>query len=364
MNFEDLLKFAVDQAASDIHFQSGSTPQVRIGGLIRNVESPAIDVTALRQFTASIAPQTIAEDIDSAMFRGARFSRSFNELGRYRCSLYSQRGNVGLIMHAVPSTVATIDQLNLPAVIREIAQTRRGITIVTGPSGSGKSTTMAAIVDHLNDTLYGKIVTIEDPIEVLHSHKKALIAQREIGSDVASMADGIEQAIVQDADVIVAGELRDAATVRAALRAAETGHQIFATMFNPNATQVLERLIGTVPIDEKRAVTGQLAEAMTAVIAQKLAVTKDGKRRPAVEILRGGQYTTRCILENRWTDLSSYLGSRQGGMLQLEQHLLELYQTGVISGTEAMKLATNPETVAEGLRAMRRSTGGQAALVP
>lgn len=358
MNFEELLKFAADQGASDVHFQSGSTPQVRIGGLIRNVESPAIDVTALRQFTASIAPPAIAEDMDGAMFRGARFSRSFDGLGRFRCSLYGQRGNAGLVMHLVPAKVATIDQLNLPAVLREVAQTRRGLAIVTGPSGSGKSTTLAAIVDHLNETLHGKIVTIEDPVEVLHSHKKALIAQREIGTDVASMADGIEQAIAQDADVIVAGDLRDAATVRAALHAAETGHQVFATMFTPNATQVLERLIGTVPTDEKRAVTAQLAEAMTGIIAQKLAATKDGKRRPAVEILRGGQYTTRCILENRWSDLSSYIGSRQGGMQQLEQHLLELYQAGVISGTEAMKLATNPETVAEGLRAMRRAAGG------
>jgi twitching motility protein PilT len=358
MNFEELLKFAADQGASDVHFQSGSAPQLRIGGLIRNVESPAIDVTALRQFTASIAPQVIAEDMDGALFRGARFSHSFSGLGRFRCGLYGQRGNAGLVMHLVPATVATIDQLNLPAVLREVAQTRRGLTIVTGPSGSGKSTTLAAIVDHLNEMLAGKIVTIEDPIEVLHSHKKALVAQREIGTDVASMADGIEQAIAQDADVIVAGDLRDAATVRAALQAAETGHQVFATMFTPNATQVLERLIGTVPTDEKRAVTAQLAEAISGVIAQKLATTKDGKRRPAVEILRGGQYTTRCILENRWSDLSSYLGSRQGGMQQLEQHLLELYQAGVISGTEAMKLATNPETVAEGLRAMRRAVGG------
>ena len=358
MNFEELLKFAADQGGLGrpfpVRLRAAGTdrrPDPQRGGPRDRCDCPA-PVHGVHR------AQAIAEDIDDAMFRGARFSRSFNGLGRFRCSLYGQRGNAGLVMHAVPATVATIDQLNLPAVFREIAQTRRGITIVTGPSGSGRSTTLAAIVDHLNESLYGKIVTIEDPIEVLHSHKKALVAQREIGTDVASMAEGIEQAIVQDADVIVAGDLRDAATVLAALRAAETGHQVFATMFNPNATQVLDRLIGTVPTDEKRAVTAQLAEALTGIIAQKLATTKDGKRRPAVEILRGGQYTTRCILENRWSDLNSYLGSRQGGMQQLEQHLLELYQAGVISGTEAMKLATNPEAVAEGLRAMRRSTGG------
>ena len=243
-------------------------------------------------------------------------------------------------------------------MLRDVAQARRGLTIVTGPSGSGRTSTLTALVEHLNETLNGKIVTIEDPIEMIHPRKKALVAQREIGADVDSTAEGVKQAIEQDADVIVAGELRDAAAIRMVLLAAETGHQVFATMFNPNSTQALERLIGMVPSEEKRLVTHQLAEAVVAIIAQKLAATKDGGRRPVVEILRGGQYSTRCIMENRWADLSSYLGSRQGGMQQLEQHLLELYQAGVISGTEAMKLATNPETVAEGLRAMRRASAG------
>ena len=233
------------------------------------------------------------------------------------------------------------------------------MTIVTGPSGSGRTSTLTALVEHLNETLNGKIVTIEDPIEMIHPRKKALVAQREIGADVASTAEGDEAGHR-------AGCRRDRGRraprrrrpIRMALLAAETGHQVFATMFNPNSTQVLERLIGMVPSEEKRLVTHQLAEAIVAIIAQKLAATKDGGRRPVVEILRGGQYSTRCIMENRWADLSSYLGSRQGGMQQLEQHLLELYQAGVISGTEAMKLATNPETVAEGLRAMRRASAG------
>ncbi|MFO0892172.1 MAG: ATPase, T2SS/T4P/T4SS family [Isosphaeraceae bacterium] len=356
MNFEELLKFAVAQGASDIHLQASSPPQLRIGGLIRNVEGPVVEPLALRQFAASIAPPAIAEDIDGALFRGARFSRSIDGLARFRCCVYGHRGQPGLVMHVIPAAVATLEQLNLPAVLKEVAQTRRGITLVTGPSGSGRSTTLAALVDVLSEGTYGKIVTLENPIEVLHHHKRALIAQREIGSDVPSMAEGIEQAIAQDADVIVAGELHDAATARAALRASETGHQVLATMSSPNSVQALERLIGLVPAEEKRLVTGQVAEALVAVVAQKLASTKDGKRRPVVEVLRGGQYTTRCILENRWTDLSNYIASRQGGMQQLEQHLLELYQAGAISGTEAMRLATNPEAVAEGMRMMRRGT--------
>ena len=358
MNFEELLKFAVQQGASDIHFQAGSSPQLRIGGLIRNVEGPTVEVNALRHFAASIAPAAIAENLDGAMFRGARFSGMFEGVGRFRCALYGQRGAAGLTLRAVPSSIRTIDELNLPAVLRDIAQARRGLTIVTGPSGSGRTSTLTALVEHLNETLNGKIVTVEDPIEMIHPRKKALVAQREIGADVASTAEGVKQAIEQDADVIVAGELRDAAAIRMVLLAAETGHQVFATMFNPNSTQALERLIGMVPSEEKRLVTHQLSEAIVAIIAQKLAATKDGGRRPVVEILRGGQYSTRCIMENRWADLSSYLGSRQGGMQQLEQHLLELYQAGVISGTEAMKLATNPETVAEGLRTMRRASAG------
>lgn len=358
MNFEELLRFAVDQGASDVHLQAGSSPQLRLGGLVRNVEGPAIEDAALRQFAASIAPRAIAEDLDGAMFRGARFSRTFESLGRFRCGLYGQRGHAGLVLRIVPAAIRTIEQLNLPPALREIALVRRGLTIVTGPSGSGRTSTLSAMVDHLNETVYGKIVTIEDPIETIYPHKRALVAQREVGGDVGSTAAGIEQAIAQDADVIVAGDLRDAASVRLALLAAETGHQVFATMFNPTSTQALERLIGMVPSEEKRLVTSQLAEAVVGIVAQKLATTKDGTRRPVVEILRGGQYTTRCILENRWGDLNSYLGSRQGGMQQFEQHLLELYQAGAISGTEAMKLAPNPETVAEGLRMMRRSSAG------
>jgi twitching motility protein PilT len=355
MNFEELLKFALDQGASDIHLQAGSSPQLRIGGLIRNVEGPAVDGPALRQFAASLAPVAIAEALEPALVRGARFSHSFENRGRFRCTLYSHRGQPGMVMHAVPAAVAKLESLNLPPVLREIALTRRGLTLLTGPSGSGKSTTLAALVDLLSESVYGKILTLEDPVEVLHPHKRALLAQREIGIDVTTMAEGIEQAIAQDSDVVVAGELRDAAAVRAALRAAETGHQVLASMSQPSATQALERIIGLVPSEDKRFVTAQLAEALVAVIAQKMAATKDGKPRPVVEVLRGGQYTTRCILENRWTDLSNAIGSRQGGMQQLEQHLLELYQAGLISGTEAMKLATNPEVVAEGMRMMRRA---------
>ena len=273
MNFEELLKFAVDQGASDVHLQAGSSPQLRLGGLVRNVEGPAIDGVTLRQFAASIAPQAIAEDLDGAMFRGARFSRTFENLGRFRCGLYSQRGNAGLVLRVVPAAIRTLEQLNLPPVLREIALVRRGLTIVTGPSGSGKTATLSALVDHLNESIYGKIVTIENPVETIYPHKKALVARREVGTDVASTAEGIEQAIAQDADVIVAGDLRDAASVRLALLAAETGHQVFATMFNPNSTQVLERLIGMVPSEEKRLVTSQLAEAVVGIIAQKLAST-------------------------------------------------------------------------------------------
>ncbi|WP_165227265.1 type IV pilus twitching motility protein PilT [Aquisphaera insulae] len=357
MNFEELIKFAVDQGASDVHLQAGSPPQVRIGGLIRNVEGPEIDGEALRQFAASLSPPEVGKDLNAAMVRGARFSKSLDGLGRFRCSLYSHGGQPGLILHQVPSRIPTIGELNLPPVLQEITQARRGITIVTGPSSSGKSSTLAALVDQIGETFHGKIVTIEDPIEVRYPRKKALVAQRELGSDVASISAGVEQAIAQDADVIVIGEIRDAETVRAVLHAAETGHQVLGTMSNPTSVQAIERLISLVTIEEKRLVTAQLAEAVVAIIAQKLAATKDGKRRAAVEVLRGGQYSARCILESRWTDLSSYLGSRQSGMQQLEQHLLELYQAGVISGTEAMKQATSPEVVAEGLRVMKRSAG-------
>ena len=235
-------------------------------------------------------------------------------------------------------------------MLRDITLSLRGMTLLTGTTGSGKSTTLAAMVDLLNNSYRCKIITIEDPVEYVHTNQKAMISQLEVGQDTPAFEQGLRQALRQDPDVILVGELRDSETMRMALRAADTGHQVFATVHSSNAAQTIERILAMVPPEERAIATSQLAGSLEAVISQRLAVTRDGSRRPAMEILRGGPVTSKYIMENRLSDLSDFIGSREGGMQRFDQHLLDLYHEKVISGTEAMRLATNPEAVALGMR--------------
>jgi twitching motility protein PilT len=206
------------------------------------------------------------------------------------------------------------------------------------------------MVDLINKSYRCKIITIEDPVEYTHVNQKAMISQLELGQDTPSFEHGLRQALRQDPDVILVGELRDSETMRMALRAADTGHQVFATVHSSNAAQTIERILAMIPPEERSIATSQLASSLEAVISQRLAVTRDGNRRAAMEILRGGPVTSKYILENRLGELSDFIGTRQQGMQRFDQHLIDLYNQKVISGTEAIRVATNPEAVALGLR--------------
>lgn len=352
MNFEQLLKFGVDQGASAIHLQAESSPQLRIGGLIRNVEGPPVKADELRAFIASIGPKSVGDDIDRSLAAGSTFSTS-TASGRFRCSIFSQIRGPALVLRVIPSTIRSVEELNLPRAVREIALASRGLTLVVGPSGSGRTTTLTAMVDLINGASYQKIVTVESPIEYLHANKKAMITQMEVGLNASSFEHGLDLALRQDADVIVVGEVRDAVVARMVLGAAESGRKVLAVMPGLYVTQAIARIIALIPPDERETAVSQLAGTLEAVIAQRLAKARDGKLRPAVEVLRGGINASRSILEHRLKDLTYYIEGRNAGMQSLDQHLLELNQAGVISGTEAMRLATNPEAVGEGLRAIR-----------
>jgi len=255
-----------------------------------------------------------------------------------------------MVMRTVKLKVPTLEELHLPAVLRDITLSLRGMTLLTGTTGSGKSTTLAAMVDLINNSFRCKIITIEDPVEYVHTNSKAMISQLEVGQDTPTFEHGLRQALRQDPDVILVGELRDSETMRMALRAADTGHQVFATVHSSNAAQTIERILAMVRPEERKIATSQLAGSLEAVISQRLAVTREGNRRPAMEILRGGPVTSKYILDNRLSDLADYIGNREGGMQRFDQHLLDLYHQKVISGTEAMRLATNTEAVALGMR--------------
>jgi twitching motility protein PilT len=353
MNFDQLIRFAVEQGASDVHLQTGAAPLLRINGQIRTVESPAIAGEALRQFIVSLKPKLTLDRLDEVLIGGLDFSYAIPGVSRFRCNVYSHLGTPAMVLRVIKLKIRTLDELELPPVLRDITLSHRGITLLTGTTGSGKSTTLAAMIDMINNAYRCKIITIEDPVEYLHSNQKALVSQVEVGQDTPTFEHGLRQALRQDPDVILVGELRDSETMRMALRAADTGHQVFATVHSSNATQTIERILAMIPSEERKIATSQLAYSLEAIISQRLAVTRDGSRRAAMEILRGGPVTTKFILDNKLNELSDYIASREGGMQKFDQHLVDLYNKKIISGTEAMRLATNPEAVALGMRGIR-----------
>jgi twitching motility protein PilT len=351
MNFDQLIRFAVEQGASDVHLQTGASPLLRINGLIRTVESPPVVADDLRQFILSIKKGMTAEQLEPALVEGLDFSYAIPGVSRFRCNIYSHMATPAMVMRTIQLKIRTLDELKLPAVLRDITLSLRGMTLLTGTTGSGKSTTLAAMVDLINNSFRCKIITLEDPVEYTHTNHKAMISQLELGQDTPSFEHGLRQALRQDPDVILVGELRDSETMRMALRAADTGHQVLATVHSTNAAQTIERILAMVPTEERSIATSQLAQSLQAVISQRLAITRDGNGRcAAMEILRGGAVTAKFIMENRLGDLSDFIATRESGMQRFDQHLLDLYHQKVISGTEALRLATNSEAVAMGMR--------------
>lgn len=342
MNFDKLLRFAVEHGASDIHIQAGAPPMLRIAGSARFVEGPALTVQRARDYVASVAPDRFARDLDAALAQGADFAHTIEGVARFRCSAFSQSGTAAMVVRVIKQTMPSFEELHLPPVVQDIALCQRGLTLVTGTTGSGKSTTLAAIIDLINTTLRGKIITIEDPIEYVHQNKKSMISQLELGSDTPSYDQALRQALRQDPDVVLVGELRDVETLRTALRAADTGHQVFSTLHSATASQTIERIIAMFPPNEHKLLLSQLAGSVEAIVSQRLLTTKDGKRRPAMEILRGSAVTQKFILENRLAELNDYIVSGESGMQGFDQHLLAMYRKNVISGTDALHHATNP----------------------
>jgi len=304
----------------------------------------------LHQFLRTIAPARFHEGLDDRITAGLDFSYAMPSVSRFRCSAYRQLGSVGVSMRVIKSRIRSLAELQVPPVVAEIALARRGLTLVTGTTGSGKSTTLAAMVELINQTRPAKIICIEDPVEYLHTPKLGLIAQLEIGSDTPSFEQALRQSLRQDPDVILVGELRDMDTLRVALRAADTGHQVLSTVHSASAPQTIERIIAMFPPAEQKLLLTQLANNLEAIISQRLVACRDGSRRPAVEVLRGGAVAGRYILENKALELSEYMKHAGGGQQTFDQHLLALYGQGYVSHDEVLHNATNRESIQMAMR--------------
>jgi twitching motility protein PilT len=357
MDLDSLLRTAVDYGASDLHLQADSPPMLRIRGQGRFLDVPPLTAETTRHFAASLLPAHLGRSLDETLTRGIDFSHAIEGLTRFRCSVYSHLGTVSLAIRVLRTTIPSLEELHVPPIVREIALSRRGLTLVTGTTGSGKSTTLAAMVDLINVNYGAKIITIEDPVEYMHVSKQSLISHVELGPDTVSFSQALRQVFRQNPDVILVGELRDADTLRFALQAADTGHQVLSTVHSATAPITVERIIAMFPPAEHELLLLQLANSLEAIIAQRLLMTLDGTQRPAVEILRGTPVSRKLILEKRLHELGEYIATGDSDMQTFDQHLLGLRQAGVLAEAEALRWATNPPALAMALRGIGGSTG-------
>ena len=329
MRIQDLLATAVERGASDLHLSSGLPPMLRVDGAIARLDQPALDADAVRRAIAEL------EDGDAAAALDADFSVQLADVARFRVNVFRHERGVGAVFRTVPTHVPCAEELGMGETFRRIADARSGLVLVTGATGSGKSTTLAAMVDHVNRTRREHILTIEDPIEFVHPARRCLVNQRQIGRDAASFADALRAALREDPDVILIGEMRDLATIRLALTAAETGHLVFATLHTSSAPKSIDRIVDVFPGGEKDTVRSMLSESLKAVVAQTLVPRVGGGRVAAHEIMIATPAVRNLIREHKVAQLRSTIQtSAAAGMQTLEQHLRRLAEQGVIRQPE------------------------------
>jgi twitching motility protein PilT len=349
MDLNEILTVAVKANGSDIHIKTGLPPIVRIDGKLHPIPN-----------SQRLSPDLVASMAHSMM--NERKLRIFEEnsevdlayavpgLGRFRVSVYRQRGTTAMVFRAIPFSVPSLAGLNLPPVIQKICQEERGMILVTGTTGSGKSTTLAAMIDYINQTRTCNIITIEDPLEYLHRDNKSIISQREVGSDTHSFAGALKGAMRQDPDVILVGEMRDHETIETAMTAAETGHLLMSTLHTMDAVETVNRIISVFPPYHQHQVRIQLAGVLKGVISQRLVPKADGKGRvPAVEVMLGTARVRECIDDKDKTK-QIHNAISQGfvayGMQTFDQSLMKLYTENLISYDEALRQSSNPDDFA------------------
>jgi len=343
MEISELLAFSVKNKASDLHLSAGLPPMIRVHGDIRRINLPPLDHKGVHGMVYDIMNDGQRKFYEENL--EVDFSFEVPSLARFRVNAFVQNRGAGAVFRTIPSKVLSLEQLNAPAVFKEISDQPRGIVLVTGPTGSGKSTTLAAMVDYVNDKEYGHILTIEDPIEFVHESKKCLINQREVGPHTLSFNNALRSALREDPDVILVGELRDLETIRLALTAAETGHLVFGTLHTSSAAKTIDRIIDVFPAAEKDMVRSMLSESLRAVISQTLLKTKDGSGRVAAhEIMIGTPAIRNLIRENKVAQMYSSIQTGQAlGMQTLDQCLTDLVRRNVVSSGEARARAANKD---------------------
>ena len=339
-----LLRLGVEKGASDIHFQVGYLPLYRFHGELVELRYKVLtpkDTEGIAKILLDGYPREIPSDFNE-------LDLAFeipDEEGRFRVNISRQRRFHNIVLRVIPPQIRTFDELNLPSVLRDISELKRGYVLVTGATGQGKSTTLATMIQEINATRKAKIITVEDPIEFVFSHDKSIITQREIGTDTASFPEALRAALRQDPDVIMVGEMRDLETVDTSLKAAETGHLVFSTIHTNDVASTINRLVSFFPTEEQLQVRARLAENLKAVVSLRLLVNKkQNDRVPAVEVMRSTRSIQECIKDPaRTAELADFISrGRSDAMQTFDQHLFDLVRANKIKVETAMAAASNP----------------------
>lgn len=343
--FDKFLAASVKAGASDVHLKSNAQPTLRVHGVLKEVKLDPISNEGMEALCIHILRRNRLEP-DMMKLMELDTSYYIDGVGRFRVNILRSKGNFGMVLRIIPSNVPSLDDLGLPPVLKKIAHEERGCVLVTGVTGSGKSTTLAAMINEVNTTTRKHVVTIEDPIEFLHTDKLSRITQREVGADTESFAMALRAALRQDPDVILVGEMRDAITIDTGLKAAETGHLVFSTVHTTDAAKTIGRIIDVFPSEAQPQIRMRLAENLKATISQRLLRKADGAGRVvAMEIMVVTMSAAEMIKDpNRTHEITDYLekGKEHYGSQSFDQHLIDLYQAGVITFETAKAAASNP----------------------
>ena len=342
MDIAELLAFSVKHNASDLHLSAGLPPMIRVDGDIRRINVPVLDHKTVHELVYDIMNDKQRKDYEE--FFEVDFSFEIPGLARFRVNGFNQDRGAAAVFRTIPSKIQSLEELNCPSVFRDICDNPRGLVLVTGPTGSGKSTTLAAMMDYKNDTEYGHILTIEDPIEFVHQSKKCLINQREVHRDTLGFAEALRSALREDPDIILVGELRDLETIRLAMTAAETGHLVFGTLHTRSAAKTIDRIVDVFPAGEKAMVRSMLSESLRAVISQTLLKRTGGGRVACHEIMVGTPAIRNLIREDKVAQMYSAIQTGSAiGMQTMDQCLLDMVEKRVITRDVAREKARMPE---------------------
>ncbi|GAB4321681.1 MAG: type IV pilus twitching motility protein PilT [Candidatus Sumerlaeia bacterium] len=344
LEINEMLKICVERDGSDLHFSVNKPAVMRLHGTLDVIDPQILTPEDTERIMREITPPRYQQMLQE--HGSADFAYSYSDLARFRCSVFRTRGNIGIVMRLIPSRILTWEQLGLPKEsIIELLHSHRGLCIVTGPTGSGKSTTLATMIDYINANRYVHIITVEDPIEYYHPHKKSIVTHRELHVDTPSFAYALRGALRMDPDVILVGEMRDIETIEAALTAAETGHLVFGTLHTISAPQTINRIIDSFPVNQQEQVRAVLSVALKAVISQTLLPRASGKGRiAAYEIMHNTPAVANLIRERKIERIVSVLQtSTKLGMITMDDYLLNLYRRGLITGEIALERAHYPD---------------------